>query len=171
VEEIDGSAFAGCPFLVQVSGENRKFVVEGPFLLTADGTELVRYFGRERDVVVPMKVESLGTSCFESCNDIESVAFESGSKLRRIRRSALSGCELLTGIAIPASVEVIEESAFKKCDGLEECLMVEDGNLVGIGNEAFADCRSLRSFYIPRSVEGIGHNCFRGCVFLRVSAI
>jgi hypothetical protein len=163
-EKIDGSAFVGCPSLViRVEKDSRNFVVEGNLLTTADGKEIVRYFGRGRKVIVPVKVELLGKSCFESCDHAERVIFENGSKLRTIGPSALSRCEFLGSVALPDSVVRIEESAFKKCDGLEECLIGEKSIVEGIGKEAFADCLSLRSFSIPKTVEEIGENCFHGC--------
>jgi hypothetical protein len=168
IEEIDGSAFVDCQLLViRVAEENQNFKIQGSLLTTADYTEIVRSFGRERTVIIRKTVEVLGKSCFQSCCCISSIVFEPGSPLRRICRSAFAGCEFLRSIAIPASVEVIEESAFKKCDGLEECLMEEDANLVMIGKEAFADCCSLKSFHVSRSVERIGEGCFGGCGPLR----
>jgi hypothetical protein len=164
VEEIDGSAFVGCPlYEIRVAQESQNFRVAGTLLSTADGTQIVRCFGREREIVVAKRVEVLGKSCFEACSHIERVVFESDSKLRLIGSSALAGCEIITSIAIPAAVEMIDESAFRRCLGLEECLMTEDANLVGIGKAAFAGCCSLRSFGIPRNVHRIGSDCFNGC--------
>jgi hypothetical protein len=166
-EEVDGSAFVDCRLIdIRIESKSQNFMIDRNMLMTSDGTSIVRYFGSERKVHVPKTVEVLGKSCFESCNQLEGLFFESGSKLRQIGRSALSGCELLTSIVIPASVEVIDDSAFKKCDGLEECLLDENGLLFRIGNEAFAECRSLASFDIPRNVEAIGRNCFINCIRL-----
>jgi hypothetical protein len=166
-EKIDGSAFIGCPVReIGVAPGSRNFTANGNLLLTSEGTEIVRYFGRELEVIVPRKVEILGKSCFEDCDRIESLLFENGSKLQRIGRSSLSGCSSLRGISIPVSVEVIEEAALRGCSGLESCLIAEDANLARIRPGAFAECRSLRSFYIPRSVEAIGENCFYKCVSL-----
>jgi hypothetical protein len=164
VEEIDGSAFVGCPLLViEVASGNRNFRIQGCLLTTADGTKIVRCFGRESVVVVPKTVEVLGVSCFESCNHIQQVVFEAGSKLRQIGSSAFSGCGFLTTITIPASVEMIGDFGFKNCDGLEACLMAEDAVLVKIGKDAFADCCSLRSFYFPKTVGKIDENFFVRC--------
>jgi hypothetical protein len=53
IEEIDGSAFVGCPvWAIRIGRGNRKFIVEGNLLLRSDGTEIVRYFGRELKVKV-----------------------------------------------------------------------------------------------------------------------
>jgi hypothetical protein len=168
VEKIAGSAFMGCPLReIAVARGSRKFIVKGHLLLTSRGTEIVRYFGRELEVIVPKKVEILQRSCFEACHHVERVRFEKASKLRRMGRSAISTCSSLQTISIPASVEVIEEEAFIWCTGLEACLIARTANLVRIGQSAFSGCRSLRSFYVPLCVEVIGENCFQNCISLR----
>jgi hypothetical protein len=146
---------------------NRNFTVEGHLLMNAEGTEIVRYFGREVEVIVPKKVETLRKSCFEGNNSIERVLFENGSKLLRIYRSALAGCNSLRRLSIPASVEVIEEAAFKLSTRLESCSIEENAHLQRIEKEAFSECRALRSFLVPTSVESIGENCFNECISLR----
>jgi hypothetical protein len=138
-EKIEGSAFIGCPVLViRIEPGSENFKVDGNFLLTSDGIELVRYFGRELEVVVPKKVEILRRSCFEECNQVETVLFENDSYLRIIGHSALSNCSSLRNISIPASVEIIEEPAFKQCTGLESCIIAENANVARIEKEAFS---------------------------------
>jgi hypothetical protein len=169
VEEIDGSAFVGSLCLaIEVAAGRRNLTIQGDLLTTADGTKLVRYIGRNHDIIVPNTIEILGKSCFESCNHVEKVVFEDGSKLRQIGPSAFTGCEFLRSIAIPASVEIIGDFAFRECDGLEELFLNQDGVLVTMGKEAFADCRSLRSFYFPKSVREVDKNCFTRCVSLHL---
>jgi hypothetical protein len=135
---------------------------------TADGIKIVRCSGGDREVIVPMTVEVLGRSCFQSCHHIESVVFENGSQLRLIGAAAFSGCGFLTSIAIPSSVEIIGDFAFKKCDGLEPCRMDEGADLMRIEKEAFVDCRSLKLVYVPRSVDRIGEDCFNRCCLHRL---
>jgi hypothetical protein len=166
VNEIDGSAFVGCPLQeINLDPGNLRYIVRGKALLTSDGTEIVRSFGFERHVFVAKEIEVLGKSCFESFKFLLELKFESGSTLRKIGRSVLSGCKLLRSIVVPASVTEIEESAFKKCCNLEYCLLDRNAMRVGIGREAFAECSSLRSFYVPRTVEAIGENCFKRCPY------
>jgi hypothetical protein len=148
---------------IDIGAGNRRFSVRGKTLLTSDGTEIVRYFGIEREIFVPSEVEVLQKSCFESLQRLGKLEFASGSRLRRIGRSALSGCESLRSIVVPRSVTEIEESSFKGCIGLEECSVHREAILTKIGQEAFAECCCLRSFYVPKSVEGIGENCFSRC--------
>jgi hypothetical protein len=167
-EEIDGSAFVGCLIRnIQIESGSRNFKIEDNLLLTSESTEVVRYFGRELEVNVPVTVEVLKKSSFEKCNTVEHILFESGSKLLRIGRFAISHCTSLRSILIPASIEVIEESALKGCIGLESCLIAEDANLRKIEREEFSECLALRSFSIPTGVEVIGENCFYKCVALR----
>jgi hypothetical protein len=164
VNEIDGSAFAGCPLeAIDIDPGNQRFIVMGNTLLTSDMTEIVKSFGLEREIFVPREVEILQQCCFRSMGHLTEVKFESGSRLMKICRSALSGCDSLRSIVVPASVTEIDESAFKECIGLEECSIPKDAMLVRIGQEAFAGCSSLRSFYVPKNVERIGGNCFNKC--------
>jgi hypothetical protein len=166
-EEIDGSAFVGCSSLkIQVATRNLNFKVEGYLLVTSDGTVIVRYFGRDRAILVGEKVKVLGKSCFEGCHQFERIYFEIGSELERINRSALRGCLSLMWIEIPASVERIEEASFEGCMRLESCSISRNSSLVAIGARAFAKCTSLSSFSIPPRFAEIGNNCFRECIYL-----
>jgi hypothetical protein len=166
-EEIDGSAFVNCPLIaIQVATGSLNFKVEGNLLVTPDGTEIVRCFGLDREIVVGNKVKVLGKSCFEGCGHLDRIDFEIGSELERIGPAALRGCESLVRIAIPPSVTIIEKTSFEGCDSLESCLMYDNSSLVMIGVRAFANCISLRAFSIPRLVGKIDSNCFRGCVHL-----
>jgi hypothetical protein len=164
LNEFAGSAFWGCPLeAINIAAGNRSFVFRGNTLLTSDGTEIVKCFGVEGRIIVPREVEVLQNSCFQSLRCLTEVSFGSGSKLRRIGRSALSGCESLRSIVLPVQVSEIDESAFKDCIGLEDCSLCENVICVKIGQEAFLGCISLRSFDIPNNVEGIGANCFTKC--------
>jgi hypothetical protein len=147
----------------EIAPGSRNFTVEGHLLLTSDGTEIVRFFGRELEVTIPAKVEILRKSCFEECEQIETIRFENESKSRKISRCALRWISALRNISIPASVEIIEDNALRGCTGLESCLIAENAGLVGIETEAFSECDSLRSFSIPKSVQVIGKNCFNKC--------
>jgi hypothetical protein len=167
VNEIDGSAFVGCPLEeINLDPGNRRFIIRGNTLLTSDWTEIVRSFGIKREIFVPSEVEILQKSCFESSGYLQELKFETGSKLRKIHRSALSRCGSLKSIVVPASVSEIEEFAFKECIGLEECSIHKGALLTAIGEEAFAGCSCLRSLYVPKKVEGIGENCFKECLSL-----
>jgi hypothetical protein len=165
-EEIDGSAFVNCPWInIRVAPGNLHFRVEGNSLVTSNGTEIVRYFGLDREIAVGKQVRVLRKSCFEGCAHLDEISFAVGSKLERIDRAALRNCQSLSIIEIPASLTIIEESSFQGCTQLESCLFAEDSSLVTIGANAFAKCTSLRSFSIPRHVVEIGNSCFDECYY------
>jgi hypothetical protein len=166
-EEIDGSAFVNCELMsIQVAAGSLNFKIEGNILLRSDETEIVRYFGLDREVLIGRKVKVLGKSCFEGCKYLDQIDFETGSELERISQAALRGCASLIGIEIPSSVAIFEESSFDRCTELESCLMHKDSSLVTIGTRAFANCTLLRSFNISRVVDGIGGNAFNQCIHL-----
>jgi hypothetical protein len=156
-----------CPLMeIRLQPGNQNFMIHRKMLLTSDETELVRYFGRDLEVIVPRSVEVLQQSCFHSSNPLEEAVVQGGSKLRKIAAYALCDCASLISIALPALVEAIEEFAFKNCDGLKSCWMQEHAILARIEREAFAECRSLQSFSVPQKVEEIGPKCFCNCVRL-----
>jgi hypothetical protein len=88
-QEIDGSAFVRWPLIeLRVAPGSRNFMTGGNLRLTWHGTEIVRYFGRELEVLVPKEVELIAKPCFAGYTQVEGVFFEGGSKLLRIGRSA-----------------------------------------------------------------------------------
>jgi hypothetical protein len=140
-EEIDGSAFIGCPLeTIGVQQQSRIFTVGGDLLLSGNGSEIMRIFGLELEVIVPAKVEMLKKSCFESCDHVERVLFDNDSKVQIICRSALSNCNSLRSISIRASVEIIEESVFKGWTGLESCARATNRSIyfTHVGNKGIS---------------------------------
>jgi hypothetical protein len=58
-----------------------------------------------QSISLPASVEFLGESSFSLCKSLSSLAFESGSKLTRIKAHAFHGCSSLESILIPRSVK------------------------------------------------------------------
>jgi hypothetical protein len=166
-EEIDGSAFMICPLISnQVAAGSLNLRIEGNILVKYDGTEIVRYFGLDREILVGRNVTVLEKSCFGRCKHLGQIDFEIGSELDRIGPAALRGCGWLPRIEIPASVQIIEEGSFEGCDALESCPMSKDSSVIGTSARAFRRCTSLRSFGVPSRVGEIGSNCFTQCLHL-----
>jgi hypothetical protein len=126
VHSIDGSAFCDSGIdEVRIAEDNRHFRVSGEFLLSFDGKILICYFGNSEIARIYGGIEVISTRAFAGSESISNIAFESGSRLRRIEAFAFSHCGSLELISLPSFVEAIDGSAFCGC-GIREVRIAED---------------------------------------------
>jgi hypothetical protein len=123
-----------------------------------------------RSIVIPSSLVVLGESSFYGCWNLESVSFESGSRLERIEEGTFefSG---LTSIDIPPSLTFIDGSALSgvslnsvsvspdhKRFRLRDCFLEDyDGSTIC---RYFGVCSSV---VVPSSVVVLGKASFLGC--------
>jgi hypothetical protein len=108
---IDGSAFKGAGISsLYVEDENRHFRVSEDFLLDFEGLSVIRYLGSSVTVTLSRNIEILGPGCFCSCDWLNSLTFESQSKLTRIESNALRACSSLKSLLIPESVKELSKN-------------------------------------------------------------
>jgi hypothetical protein len=137
VSSIDGSAFAGIPLnSVSVSTDNMRFRVRECFLEDCDGSTVYLCFGSFRSVVIPSSIVVLGKKSFYEFESLESVTFESGSRLERIEESAFRGSGLKS-ILIPSSVVVLGKESFVWCKSLESVTFESGSRLERIDQSMF----------------------------------
>jgi hypothetical protein len=154
VESIDGFAFVHSDICeIRVAAGNRHFRVCGDFLLNYQGTILIRYFGRDSAVTIGNTVEELGVGSWALCRWIQSLGFESPSKLRSIGVGAFEKCRMLSSISVPSSTESLCRSCFRKCTNLLDVDFDEGSKLRRIEADAFQSCSSLLSLSLPISVQ------------------
>lgn len=117
------------------------------YIVTADGStvEIVGYDGKDKDVSVPSRINSLsviavGVGCFEGNKTIETVKLHS-------------------------DITIIREGAFKNCTSLKE--IKNDKSVATIEASAFEGCTSLTEYKIPDTVTDIPEKCFAGCTNLK----
>jgi hypothetical protein len=106
---------------------------------------------------------------------LETVTFESGSKLRKIRPFTFAGCEFLKSIYLPASVEEIGGHSFAACPNIS--IEIDRGNpflrVTGAlimdldGRRIVCSFGSDPEIEIPDTVETIGSYAFGHCRFVR----
>ncbi len=110
-------------------------------------------------IVIPNSVTSIGSNAF-MYSGLESIVFESDSKLTNIADGTFFGASSLTSIVIPNSVTNIGASAFFGASSLTS--IVIPNSITNIGASAFFGASSLTSIVIPNSVTNIESNAFQG---------
>ena len=123
---------------------------------------LVKYKGKDSNVVIPNGVTSIGKSAFSGCI-LRKVKIPNG--VTSIGESAFSGCYLVDGVTIPNSVTSIGESAFSGCESLKSIVIPD--SVTSIGKSAFSGCERLMNIVIPDSVTSIGDLAFYHCSNLK----
>ena len=143
VSEIDADALAGLDNLVSfvVSESNGSYVWEDGLLLSADGTELIRYDREgETSFTIPDTVRTVG-ACAVQGTQLEEIVF--GRSLEYIGYGAFSGNDRLKAIILPDSVKTVREEAFSGCTSAVDGSYPSDAV---IGEGAFEYC----PFYLSK---------------------
>ena len=124
---------------------------------------LVKYRGKDSDVVIPEGVIAIGDEAFlvayyESSN-LTSVVIPDG--VTSIGNSAFRDCSKLTSITLPSSVTEIGRFAFSGCHSLHDILI--PNSVTSIGRGAFEDCKSITNITLPSGVTCLRESVFKGC--------
>jgi hypothetical protein len=110
VRFIDGSAFIGMKsFSISTECGHEKFVVENVLLIDVLVYKLIRNLSNSSTVTIPNHIEILGSSCFEHCESLSSIAFDSPSQLRRSESRAFHVLDFV--IVIPPTITFIATDA------------------------------------------------------------
>lgn len=202
VKTIKGGAFSGCELLKKVTFDKNSNLeeLEGVYDYKGSGG---CYRGVFADcislatILIPKNVKRIGFSTFANCSALQSVTFESGSKLEEIAGGfwpfskeaygAFINCSVLSSISIPSKVKKIGPTAFKGCTSLANVTFMSGSVLDYIGGGcggyynvpasyewyygAFADCTALKEIIIPSSVTKIDIAAFKGCTTLETVII
>ena len=137
-------------------------------------------------VIIPSNVKKMGSSIFEDCTALDSVAIN--GMITEIEADMFLDCKNLRGVSIPASVREIGNQAFQGCaalhyislpvalteigsDAYEKCAQLKHVSIpvgvTSIGSDAFYDCTSLHSVELPIALKKIGGAAFAKCPSLR----
>lgn len=103
-----------------------------------------------KQITIPDTVTEIGTSAFNYCEHLASIALPSG--LQKISSRMLASCMSLTSITIPASVTEIASQAFAS-SGLTSITI--PSTVTTLGSSAFNDCVSLAQMDIQANVTAI----------------
>ena len=129
-----------------------------------EGSTLVKYRGREKNVSVPSTVTTIGRGAFEDDTNIELVVLP--NSVTKIEPYAFWGCDNLDTVVLGKVITEVGDYAFAGCKGLEQMTIPE--NVSSIGVQAFGDCVNLRDISIPVRTGNIHETAFDGCTRLTI---
>jgi hypothetical protein len=162
LRKIDGGAFLSKSLAhIEFSEGACDFRVVNSRIENVAGTTFIRYFGEMEEIAIQREVEVIGSSCFCTCDFLETITFAPESSLRAIEGFAFFGSGLKR-IALPASVEAIGEWCFANCQRFEEIVFAPGINLSRIAAGTFS-WTGLTRVMIPSSVVMIEKSSFEYC--------
>lgn len=130
---------------------------DGPFVIK--DSILIKYKGKESDIVIPEGITEIGDSAFVRKTSIETIKIPDG--VTRIGKEAFRYCSKLKSIIMPTSLTEIAEYAFADCKRLAEINLPD--NLNRIGEAAFYACEGLTEITVPCNVKIIEGYTFMCC--------
>ena len=104
-----------------------------PSTLTSIGNDAFYACSGLTSITIPANVETIGATAFQNSN-LESITFESGSKLKTIETRTFHGCDLRS-VVLPDSLETVDYQAFGANNNLSYIVIPE--SVKTIGEEAF----------------------------------
>jgi hypothetical protein len=146
---------------------------------------LKKYYGTEKNIIIPDGIEIIGDRSFLYNIIVESVYIPYG--VITIGDGAFGGCVNLKNITIPDSVKTIKAGAFSQCKSLKKINLpsgltdinayVFSGSglyeiIIPEGVERimylpFKDCVDLTTVIFPNTLTAIGDGAFWGCINLK----
>lgn len=150
----------------QIDRNNSRLIVQKSrsgytYAVYKDHIELLKYFGEEANVNVPLKlfgkpVTVIGEYCFFSNDDIITIYLS--SNITEIKKNAFNQCSELESVTGEAVLKVIPEMAFHSCSKLKT---VHVGNEIErIEEQAFDYCKLLESIGEQPKLKHIGWGAF-----------
>ena len=127
-----------------------------------EGNVLIRYAGKERDVVIPKGIKEIGNGSALTFFQTNVVSVEIPPSVTTIGGYAFYNCGTLTKVVIPKSVKTIGHHAFRECSSLKAVSIPDDITI--IERECFWGCTGLKTIKLPKALKIIEEKAFSGCV-------
>lgn len=128
----------------------------------SNGT-LYKYYGDDKNVVIPDGVTLINGEAFMDNTSIETVQIP--DTVTDIGAGAFFDCKNLKEIIIPDSVTGIYFNAFEGCSGLKKVVLPK--GLKKLTIRIFMNCTALTEITLPEGMTTIEENAFSGCSALK----
>lgn len=172
------SAFCNNPNITKVDfseNENLKTIPSKAFEKSSSLTKIIFptnlqtisdfafHESRLQNVTIPKTVTSIGNYAFQSCQNMDSLAFEeSNEENLTLGQYAFSGCSSLRILILNRSMEV-GSSCFTGCASLQQLTIANDRSKeISIKDNAFSGFIHLSSVTFGSSLKEIGTSAFQG---------
>ncbi len=145
----------------RVGGSRNRFIWEKEKMtdfIIEDGV-LTKYYGNEKEILIPKSVTEIGESAFYSCHSIEKIRLEGDISI--IGDAAFSDCINLSDFKIPGNISYLGAYAFYDCASLS-FIEIPEG-IKAIERETFSGCQKLSDVIIPKSIKSIETMSFAFC--------
>ena len=130
----------------------------GDFIL--DHGSLVKYIGKNSNVVIPEGVWRIANEVFRDCENITRVEFP--GSMQNVYRGAFSGCTNLETVVLPEGIKNIAAHCFRNCSKLESIQLPKSVEKIYDG--AFEGCTNLKEVIIlGKATQFEGDEVFSGC--------
>ena len=131
--------------------------------VTEIGDYAFYYMPKLKEIKIPDSVTKLGDYAFAFCSSLESIDGQLPVGLESIGKSCFESCIALETVTVPSSVTYIGERAFAHCAALEAVDI--SATLTEIGEWTFKGCGALDTLTLHESNEGIviDESAFEDC--------
>jgi hypothetical protein len=119
VPAMDGRIFEdSCIVTIYLDEGNTSICIEDCFVMDFSTVSIVRYFGRFREICIPLSISVIRDFAFSGCRNLEAVRIRDDSRLTTIEPRTFARCSSLRVISIPAINGFTPASLFTACPSL-----------------------------------------------------
>ncbi len=131
-----------------IDGENVIAINNSAF---ADYIQIVPRAKYITEIILPEKLQIIGSSAFRGFNGLKKIEFP--DTLELIKQDAFRGCVSLKEITLPEKLEKIGASSFENCNSLNKVVVLNNDMVVG--KSAFLNSNNLQdvSFHLIKSLD------------------
>lgn len=152
-------------FLVPATDIFEEKSLESDFLV--DGSRLIKYLGRAKNVVIPEGITVIGEFAFKDKTMIEKIVLP--NTITHIEESAFERCLNISYIILPDSLSYVGKKAFNRCFNV--AYIQFNNSLQQIDEEAFGYCNKLKNIQLSSNLKYIHPTAFNNCSQLATISI